>query len=229
MFIGHFAMPFLLLYLLLHNYTELSQSQIATFSIISGIYGLVADLDIMFTFVETIIIIVNTGNISIDKFWDISRTFHRQSTHSLFVGFLSIIWIAIQSTYISNTTKPYDNIPFDYIISIGCGLVMGFMIDDFARGILVSGLFVFCILSITRLVRFRIPSNKRVVFVSAVIGILSHPFGDIFTGTPPEFFYPIYQIGLERIVLFANETLNLSVLFLFENFLVVSGTYFSVR
>ena len=221
MFVGHFAMPFLLLYFLLNTYTELDQSRIIIFCIVSGIYGLVADLDILFAFVEAILFIVNTGNISIDKFWDISRTFHRQSTHSLFVGFLSIIGIVIQSTYISDITKPYENILFDYIISIGCGLMMGFMINDFARGILVSGLFVFCVLSITRLIRFQISFNKRVVFMSAVIGILSHPFGDIFTGTPPEFFYPIYQISLERIVLFANETLNLSVLFLFENFLVV--------
>lgn len=221
MFVGHFAIPFLLLYFLLDTYTELNQSQIITFCIISGIYGLVADLDIVFAFVETILVIVNTGNISIDKFWDISRNFHRQSTHSLFVGTLSIIGIVIQSTYIDDSTNPYDNIGFDFIISIAVGSLIGFLTGTLARGILVSGLFVFCVLSITRAILFQISFNKHIVFVSAVIGILSHPFGDIFTGAPPEFFYPLYEINLERIVLFTNETLNLSVLFLFESLLVV--------
>lgn len=221
MFIGHFALSFLLIYFLLNVYTDVETKQVIRLSLISGIYGLVADLDIIFAFVETLLFVSETGNITIEAFWNISRNFHRKSTHSLVVGVLSIIGIVIQFIYIDDVAKPYENSTFDYGISILFGGLIGMLTGNFARGVLVSGLFVFCILSVTRVILYKTSFNKNIVLVSAFVGILSHPFGDVFTGTPPNFFYPLYDINLERIVLFTNETLNISALFLIESLLFV--------
>jgi len=221
MFIGHFALSFLLIYFLLDVCTNVETKQVIRLSLISGIYGLVADLDIIFAFVETLLFVSETGNITIEAFWNISRKFHRKSTHSLVVGLLSIIGIVIQFIYIDDVAKPYENITIDYGISILFGGLIGMLTGNFARGVLVSGLFVFCILSVTRVILYKTLFNKNIVLVSAFVGILSHPFGDVFTGTPPNFFYPLYDIHFERIVLFTNETLNISALFLIENLLFV--------
>lgn len=52
------------------------------------------------------------------------------------------------------------------------------------------------------------------LLATALVGLLTHPFGDLFTGTPPAFLYPLeYQFVAERLVLHPDPTTNLLAVF----------------
>ena len=67
-----------------------------------------------------------------------------------------------------------------------------------------------------RRARRRLANRPRAggALLAAVFGLASHPFGDVFTGSPPRFFYP-FDVTLlhSRISLLADPTLNLLAIF----------------
>jgi hypothetical protein len=62
-------------------------------------------------------------------------------------------------------------------------------------------------------------------FIGAMsFGLLSHPFGDVFTGTPPDFFYPLpFELIQERVLISQDPSLNLLAVFGLELLLIWTG------
>jgi membrane-bound metal-dependent hydrolase YbcI (DUF457 family) len=59
--------------------------------------------------------------------------------------------------------------------------------------------------------------TPRPLFGTALVGLLSHPFGDVFTGSPPPWLYPLdTRIVTERVVLHPDPTVHLLSAFLIE-------------
>jgi len=59
--------------------------------------------------------------------------------------------------------------------------------------------------------------DPRAAFAVAFVGILSHPFGDLFTGSPPPFLYPFDAVLVaERIALHPDPTTHLLAAFAVE-------------
>jgi hypothetical protein len=72
--------------------------------------------------------------------------------------------------------------------------------------VLVFGAVVVGLTSVAGRAGFR----PRTVGLAAALGLLSHPFGDLLTGEPPAFLYPLdVTVVATRPELFADPTLNL--------------------
>lgn len=63
----------------------------------------------------------------------------------------------------------------------------------------------------------RLDLDPRVAGLAAAVALLSHPFGDLFTGEPPWLLYPLeVQLVTERVALSADPTLHLLGAFFVE-------------
>ncbi len=77
---------------------------------------------------------------------------------------------------------------------------------------LVFGLAVWC-----RHSRTSRDVSPRTVTGLALLGLLTHPFGDLFTGGPPPFFYPFdVTLVAERVMLHPDPTTHLLAAFAIE-------------
>ena len=76
--------------------------------------------------------------------------------------------------------------------------------------------------------RWDIPTG--VAFLVAAVALFSHPFGDLFTGSPPALFYPLeFTLLTERVSLAADPTLHLLGAFFLELAAIWLGLYALLR
>jgi membrane-bound metal-dependent hydrolase YbcI (DUF457 family) len=139
-----------------------------------------------------------------DTFWGSSTLVHRAVTHSLVVG--SIAAVAF-TTSITGRGKP-----------VAALLLAGLTAVAFLRSGLLGGAvmlaFLFAGVAVAVLTTKTTDLGPRAVLAAALLGLLSHPFGDLFTGEPPKFLYPFdVRLLTERVVLLGDPTLNLLAVF----------------
>jgi len=78
----------------------------------------------------------------------------------------------------------------------------------------VTLLFVFGAVAIGAVVDRYAGLTGTEVFAAALVGLVSHPFGDLFTGEPPAMLYPVETaLVTERVALAADPTLHLLAAF----------------
>jgi membrane-bound metal-dependent hydrolase YbcI (DUF457 family) len=148
----------------------------------------------------------------VEGFWD-AATAHRSVTHSL-------------------------------LLAVPLGAVVGFVADTGRRrtlGLSLAGLLGVLLLALPAagaavvlpfvggaiglgLLASRLPVTARATWIAASVGLLTHPFGDLFTGEPPWLLYPT---GLEvlpgRVLLSADPTLHLLGAFFVELWVIWLG------
>jgi membrane-bound metal-dependent hydrolase YbcI (DUF457 family) len=100
------------------------------------------------------------------------------------------------------------------------GLLAGLVAVVGATGGLLAtaivALFVIAGLGIVRVARWS-DVGPVSVLSAALLGLLSHPFGDLFTGAPPRLFYPLdATLVAERVTLHPDPTLHLLSAFFLE-------------
>ncbi|WP_224335113.1 metal-dependent hydrolase [Haloprofundus halobius] len=77
-------------------------------------------------------------------------------------------------------------------------------------GLLVMALFAAAVLAITEATERWTDLGPRATFSAALVGLLSHPFGDLFTGSPPAMLYPFdATLFADRLAFSVDPTLNL--------------------
>ncbi len=78
----------------------------------------------------------------------------------------------------------------------------------------MMALFGVAALVVAEAVRQRTAIAPRYAFAAALIGLVSHPFGDLFTGTPPAMLYPVdVSLVAHRLPLAPDPTLHLLAAF----------------
>ncbi|MFB6354498.1 MAG: metal-dependent hydrolase [Halobacteriales archaeon] len=132
-------------------------------------------------------------------FWAASQAVHRAVTHSLLLALPAAGGFALAA---GRRFRPVAAVPLAGLVAIGW----------LAEGPLAAamlGLFALAGLAVARLAAGH-GLGRRAVLAAALLGLLSHPFGDLFTGTPPSLFYPLEAAVVgERVTLLADPTLNL--------------------
>lgn len=97
------------------------------------------------------------------------------------------------------------------------GLIAVAAVKSGVLGGAIMALFGLAVLAIAETVARRTDLTAPSVFGAALVGAASHPFGDLVTGEPPAFLYPLdATLVAERIHLSADPTLNLLGAFGFE-------------
>ncbi|MFB6302091.1 MAG: metal-dependent hydrolase [Haloferacaceae archaeon] len=141
-------------------------------------------------------------------FWATGNAVHRAVTHSLLVAPVAALAAAAWTAGRRGRR--------------GAGAAgLGLLIALVAAAFLVSGplaaavmgLFGVALVGVSTLVA-RGRDGGRAVLAAALVGLASHPFGDLFTGTPPAFLYPLDVVLVpDRVALAADPTLHLLAAF----------------
>ena len=211
MIVGHFLLAFSLV-ALYAIYRELGSEYALTMGLIAGGFAVLPDIDILFAARELLVLFSSGVSGFVDSFWQTSKIVHRGWTHSLVTLFISASLFSIyhKTSYrlIAITALP---VAFFTGIHYGNVFTAGVMIFFIAGGLLIS-----------RIAESKVES--RDFTLSVFLGLLLHPFGDVFTGTPPEFFYP-FETGLfsSRVIIFGDPVINLLAIFALEFSLVWIG------
>lgn len=171
-------------------------------AVVAALFATAPDVDILYALPG----LLEAGGVlgAPDAFWSASTSVHRGLTHSLVVGGLAAVIVSIS----------YQNRP----LGAGVGLALAVAIAT-SLGVL-SGAIVAAFLLVggaVAAVALRVGLSLQTTFAAALLGFLTHPFGDLFTGTPPPLLAP-FEISLftTRIGPFADPTLNLLFAFAAE-------------
>jgi membrane-bound metal-dependent hydrolase YbcI (DUF457 family) len=181
----------------------------------AGAFATIPDVDILYAPVG---ILGASGALdAAEQFWAASSLVHRAVTHSLVVGTIAALALWLWSRageWLGEWDMSIER-GLSLLLLTGLTVLAGFVSGPL--GAFVMGAFAVAGILVTEgAMRYGNLAPQSVV-LTALIGLLSHPFGDLFTGEPPEFFYP-FDVGLvtERIALAADPTLHLLGAFWFE-------------
>jgi hypothetical protein len=134
-------------------------------------------------------------------FWSTGNVVHRAVTHSLIlvpaVATMAALWTG------GRTTRRLSAAVALFVVVVA-GAASG------ALGALVTVLFVLGAVAVAEVAATAAAVDARTVFGAALVGLGSHPFGDLFTGEPPAMLYPLdTALVTDRVVLAADPTLHL--------------------
>ena len=202
MIAGHAPLAFALVAVLATIYGT-SADRALRLGLVAGGFALVPDVDMVYAVAG--LLGANPAGLwgAVDAFWTSSKVVHRDLSHSLLVAIPAIIGFA------SVTAQRINGVAILPLIGvIALGAVTGGILGGVIMGLYVAmGLAVVLLAS-------ELGLGPRAILATAAIGLGLHPFGDVFTGTPPAFFAPLgIEILVERVALHPDPTLNLLAIF----------------
>ncbi|WP_423744408.1 metal-dependent hydrolase (plasmid) [Haladaptatus sp. SPP-AMP-3] len=221
MMVGHALLAFGLAALVAQRFW--STERALAFGVIAGVFATVPDVDMTYA----VIGLAQAGFGGVWEmtaaFWGSSHLVHRAVTHSLVVAAIA------GPAFVLATRNWWQK-------SLSAGLLSALVWVAFVTsGLLGAGvMLVFVVVgTVAALVAdSRTDLGPGALLLAVVFGLASHPFGDVFTGAPPQFFYPLDVTLLHsRITLLPDPTLNLLAIFGLELVLAwfAVSVYFHLR
>ncbi|MBX0285204.1 metal-dependent hydrolase [Haloarcula salinisoli] len=205
MFIGHALLAFALAVVAAERFA-VPRERALRYGILAGLFAAVPDVDVVYAPIG--LLVRSAQTVGPDVFWETANVIHRGPTHSLVMG--AVLALAIYCWVVA--TRPAR------ALSLSLAVLM------VAVGSLVSGAVggaVVLVYTVTGFVVAAIANRKgvspRPLLGAALVGLLSHPFGDLFTGSPPPFLYPFDVVLVaERVALHPDPTGQLLAAFAVE-------------
>lgn len=185
---------------------------------VAGGFAVVPDVDTAYT----VFVVLEAGTIRVfptpEYVWTTqSWLVHRALTHSLLVGTATSCLVGIAVTGLSSLGRNWSRGLLSLVAgAAGVGLLgLGFATNGWP-GAATMALYLGGALGLAALA-VRRDLSPRLTAGAAAIGLLSHPFGDVFMGRPPVFLYPLRTAPpVEALAIAADPTVNLVGLFLLE-------------
>ena len=207
MFVGHAALAFALV----AGGARLfgcSRRRALALGAAAGAFATLPDVDILYAPVG---VLGSSGGLmgAAEGFWSASTLVHRVVTHSLVVGCVAALafwcWSRAGGVAASRVREEHA-----VSVAVLAGLVAVATLVSGALGGFVMGAFALAGLALTEAVLRYADLAPRAVALTALAGLLSHPFGDLFTGEPPAMLYPFdVTLFAHRVAFTADPTLNL--------------------
>jgi membrane-bound metal-dependent hydrolase YbcI (DUF457 family) len=176
--------------------------------VLAGLFGTLPDVDMAYALVG-----VASGAEGLfaasDAFWAAASVVHRAVTHSLVLGLVAAVGFA---AWRARASRPA------LFVAVGLlgGLVAAVSSASGPVATAIAALFVLAGLGIVRVARWS-DIGPRTVLSAALVGLLTHPFGDLVTGTPPRLLYPVeWTVFSGRVTLHPDPTLHLLGAFFLE-------------
>lgn len=201
MFVGHGLLAFALV-AGLARLRGWRPERALTVGLLAGAFGMLPDVDMTYAPVGLLLSADAGGPLATAQaFWAQGNQVHRAVTHSLVVGPL----VALGTWAVAGTHRGRR--------SGGAVLLLALPVAALAvsgpLGSAVTTLFV----AGAALLAFagrRYGLGPAAIGTAALAGLLTHPFGDLFTGEPPAMLYPLSTVpSLDRIALHQDPTLHL--------------------
>ena len=176
------------------------------FGVVAGAFAFVPDVDVLYAVAGLLQADPSGVWSATAAFWDASKAVHRAVTHSLVVAGPAALGFALAA---GGRGRLLAAVPLAGVVALGLaadGALAAVMLAVFVAG----GIGV-------ALGAAHLGLGRRRVLLAALVGLGSHPFGDLFTGSPPPLFYPLgTEVFGERVTLLADPTLNLLAVFAIE-------------
>lgn len=155
------------------------------------------------------------------SFWAAGSVVHRSVTHSLVIALPIATAAGLWTTWRRHSIlqSQATGLTQSDLIGLSVALVLGAtaIAAGAKSGLLagaIIGIFGLTALAISEGAVRRTTFGGRIVVGAALVGVGSHPFGDLLTGEPPAFLYPLDVVLVgERIALSADPTLHLLAAF----------------
>ncbi|WP_435364057.1 metal-dependent hydrolase [Haloarchaeobius sp. DYHT-AS-18] len=195
---------------------DTSRSRALALAFVAGAFGMVPDVDLAYT----VYVVLKAGPQNVfpttEFVWAEAGSWavHRKLTHSLVVGVLGVGVVASLAAALRDDWHP--GVAFGGLGATLAALFAIVLSSHELIGLMTLSLYVLAAAGLTfAAVRRGLPT--RLVAAAAAIGLLSHPFGDVFMGSPPAFLYPLAAVGpTEKLALSPDPTVNLVTLFALE-------------
>lgn len=159
---------------------------------------------------------------------------HRSLTHSLLIGTAATVavWLygAVRTRRRWTATRPTRGTPAAVVLVGILGILIGIgFATDGSLGIATTALYLVVALVIAELA-IRRGATPIQTGSAAAVGLLTHPFGDVFMGRPPAFLYPLWTAPpIEKVTVATDPTVNLVALFGIELFLAWSALWVATQ
>lgn len=203
MMVGHAAVAFVL-GALLARYWGFAPERALLVGLAAGAFAVVPDVDMGYALVGLATSLPTSLSGLQHTFWDSGLEVHRGLTHSLVIGAIAAVGFGALAH--RGPLRVVGGLLLVALLALtplfGGLLAFGVMISFLAAGV------------VTVAAALWYDVSPRSILATALVGILSHPFGDIFTGTAPQLFYPFdVRVLPQRIELFADPTMHLLAVF----------------
>lgn len=204
MFVGHGMVAFALV-ASAASLRGWSSDRVLLVGLVAGLFGTLPDVDMLYAVVG---VLGRTEGVfpGAEAFWSTAKVVHRSVTHSLLIGTVAGVGFGAWG-------RPRYRWPVLVafgLVAVAVGTVAG------PIAVAVLGVFLAGGIGIVKLAR-AMGLGSRPILGSALVGLLTHPFGDLLTGTPPSMLFPFESTLLaQRIALHSDPTLHLLGAFFIE-------------
>lgn len=207
MFIGHACLAFAIAALGAHR-LGWSRGAALRVAVLASAFATVPDVDVVYGIAGLLAPAAGSGPIPVESFWDAGNQVHRGVTHALPVVLVVTVAVGLLARS-KRSSRALSYLLFVALVAF---------VTAFSGGLAgaITALFVLGSAAVAALAS-RHGVAPGGVAMAALVGLVSHPFGDLFTGSPPALLYPFdVTVFTERVVLSANDTLHLLGAFGFE-------------
>jgi membrane-bound metal-dependent hydrolase YbcI (DUF457 family) len=205
MFIGHALLAFAVIVRAAEQFS-VPRRRALQYGVIAGLFAAVPDVDVVYAPVGLLLRSVESVGPAV--FWETANVIHRGPTHSLVMG--GVLAVAVYCWAIG--TRPARAISLSLAALL---VVVGSLVSGAVGGAVVL-VFVISGFAVGALASYRSVSPRSLIAL-ALVGFLSHPFGDLFTGSPPPLLYPFDVVLVaERVALHPDPTGQLLAAFAVE-------------
>jgi len=213
MFVGHGLVAFAVVASLAARRVPRERALLA--GVLAGAFATVPDVDMLFAVLGAVEAASPAG--AAESFWTATDTLHRSVTHSLVVGAVLAAGLGVLVAARSGAWRARTRRVALAAALAGTGVLVAAV--WLAGGPLTAamlGVFLTAGLGVA-LAAGRLGFGPRAVAGLAAVGFLSHPFGDLLAGGPPDLLYPLgWQVLTERVVLSPDPTVHLLAAFFVE-------------
>jgi membrane-bound metal-dependent hydrolase YbcI (DUF457 family) len=210
-FVGHALLAFALVATVARALGRSPERSLSV-GVVAGVFAALPDVDMAYALLGVAGVGVADALTVAQAFWATGNVVHRAVTHSLVLAVPTtlavVLWVAGRRRTDPATTTSYRLAPGALLLS--GGLVVVAAVESGPLGAAVTVLFCGVVLVVAEQVVRRTDLSPSVVGLAAAAGLLSHPFGDLFTGQPPAMLYPLDAVLFSgRVTLSADPTLHL--------------------
>lgn len=218
MFVGHGLVAFAIV-AGLATWSGTERDRAVAIGILAGAFATIPDLDIVHPLLA---LAIEPGPLveAPSRFWTLSTEIHRAATHSVLVGALTALGVTAVAVRPADHSNATVRRPWQCVALGGTALLSGlvavvWLLDSPLAGAIVA-LMVAAGIGLAVVAR-RQGISIHAIGVAAVIGLVSHPFGDLFTGNPPPLLYPVdWDLLTAQVSLHPDPTLHLLAAFMVE-------------
>lgn len=206
MFIGHGLLAFALVALVGHSAGWVPRRTL-TLAVFAAAFATLPDVDILYAPVG---LLGASGTfVAPEAFWETGNVVHRALTHSLPVAVVAAVAFGLWSDSRRETPAVPSLVGGSLAVGLLAGLVVASLLVSGGLGATIMAAFALGGLALAA-VAVRRDVRPTAVVATALVGLGSHPFGDLFTGEPPAMFYPLdVTLVAERVTLNPDPTLHL--------------------